>query len=35
MAQKYVDSFGTRKTLTVGSQSYDDFPARSAGEDGL
>ena len=25
MAQKYVDSFGTRKTLTVGSQSYDIF----------
>ena len=25
MAQKYVDSFGTRKTLTVDSQSYDIF----------
>ncbi|HEX2260145.1 MAG TPA: aconitate hydratase AcnA [Candidatus Binatia bacterium] len=25
MAQKYVDSFGTRKTLTVSSQSYDIF----------
>jgi aconitate hydratase len=25
MAQKYVDSFGTRKTLTVGNQSYDIF----------
>ena len=25
MAQKYVDSFGTRKTLTVGSQRYDIF----------
>ena len=25
MAQKYVDSFGTRKTLTVGNQSYDVF----------
>src|SRR4030095_8028702 len=25
MAQKCVDSFGTRKTLTVGSQSYDVF----------
>src|SRR6266850_1688063 len=25
MAQKYVDSFGTRKTLTAGSQSYDIF----------
>ena len=25
MAQKYVDSFGTRKVLTVGSQSYDIF----------
>jgi aconitate hydratase len=25
MAQKYVDSFGTRKTLQVGSQSYDIF----------
>ena len=25
MAQKYVDSFGTRKPLTVGNQSYDIF----------
>ena len=25
MAQKYVDSFGTRKTLTVDSQNYDIF----------
>src|SRR5437762_3401029 len=25
MTQKYVDSFGTRKTLTVGEQSYDIF----------
>jgi aconitate hydratase len=25
MAQKYADSFGTRKVLTVGSQSYDFF----------
>jgi aconitate hydratase len=25
MAQKYVDSFGTRKTLTVGNQNYDIF----------
>ena len=25
MAQKYIDSFGTRKTLTVSSQSYDIF----------
>jgi aconitate hydratase len=25
MAQKYVDSFGTRKVLTVGNQSYDIF----------
>ncbi|MGH7888517.1 MAG: aconitate hydratase, partial [Candidatus Binatia bacterium] len=25
MAQKYVDSFGTRKVLTVGSESYDVF----------
>jgi len=25
MAQKYVDSFGTRKVLTVGGQSYDIF----------
>ena len=25
MAQKYVDSFGTRKALTVASQSYDIF----------
>ncbi|MBM2804127.1 MAG: aconitate hydratase 1 [Deltaproteobacteria bacterium] len=25
MAQKYVDSFGTRKVLTVGSESYDIF----------
>jgi aconitate hydratase len=25
MAQKYVDSFGTRKTLTISSQSYDIF----------
>jgi len=34
MAQKYVDSFGTRKTLTVGSQSYDIFrlePLEKAG----
>ena len=25
MAQKYVDSFGSRKTLTIGNQSYDIF----------
>jgi len=25
MAQKYVDSFGTRKALTVGNQNYDVF----------
>src|SRR5438552_11221264 len=25
MTQKYVDSFGTRKTLTIGDQSYDIF----------
>src|SRR5438128_12521337 len=25
MAHKYVDSFGTRKSLTVGNQSYDIF----------
>ena len=25
MAQKYVDSFGTRKVLEVGNQSYDIF----------
>ena len=25
MAQKYVDTFGTRKELKVGSQSYDIF----------
>jgi aconitate hydratase len=25
MAQKYLDSFGARKTLTVGSESYDIF----------
>jgi aconitate hydratase len=25
MAQKYVDSFGTRKVLKVGDQSYDIF----------
>jgi aconitate hydratase len=25
MAQKYVDSFGARKTLTVGNQNYDVF----------
>ena len=25
MAQKYVDSWGTRKTLTVGSQTYEIF----------
>jgi aconitate hydratase len=25
MAQKYMDSFGTRKTLTVGGQGYDIF----------
>src|SRR5262249_9111535 len=34
MAEKYVDSFGTRKTLTVGSQSYDIFrlePLEKAG----
>src|SRR5215831_18536901 len=34
MAQKYVDSFGTRKTLTVDSQNYDIFrlePLEKAG----
>ena len=25
MAQKYVDSFGTRKVLRVGDQNYDIF----------
>ncbi len=25
MAQKYVDSFGARKTLKVGSESYEIF----------
>jgi len=25
MAQKYVDSFGTRKVLKVGSENYDIF----------
>jgi aconitate hydratase len=25
MAQKYVDSFGTRKVLRVGDQTYDIF----------
>ena len=35
MAQKYVDSYGTRKTLTVGSQNLRHFPARSARKGGL
>jgi aconitate hydratase len=35
MAQKYVDSFGTRKVLTVGSQRYDIFRLDQLAEAGF
>ena len=35
MAQKYVDSFGTRKVLTVDGESYDIFRLDLVGKSGL
>ena len=35
MAQKYVNSFGTRQVLKVGSESYEIFGLGGIGEGGF